>query len=465
MAHKGYTDTNANGVKYALTYENATQSYTLVITYPASDGSSPTTITGIPPGNVLTSDGGTLTITSLVAGSTYVIPPGITGNISITASLLSTPNTVYVGGTATISSTISAISGLVIHDDGGSITAANGLLAGALSGMTVDIRDGGSFTNGSSVLSVLNGTTINFGANGGTFIANAGGAALNLSGIAINGFSNGSDKIEFENLSASLASYSVVTSGSSQTITLFDASGAKIGSATVAGTSLNTGTFTSGHNGPLTVTESTSGSGFDITLGASPAIVPCFLGHTLIATPDGEKRIDQLSVGDMILTDQGDTVPVRWIGRRTVSTRFSDPLRLMPVRICAGALGNHLPTRDLLISPDHAVLIDERLVNAGALVNGETILREPWMPETFVYYHIEVEKHDLLLAEGVPAETFIDNIDRMAFDNWAEHAEIIGDAAAITEMDYPRVKSARQLPQVIRAKLEAQIPKGDREAA
>ena len=80
MAHKSYTDTNANGVKYALTYENATQSYTLVITYPASDGGSPTTITGIPPSNVLTSDGGTLAITSLVAGSTYVIPPGITGN-------------------------------------------------------------------------------------------------------------------------------------------------------------------------------------------------------------------------------------------------------------------------------------------------------------------------------------------------------------------------------------------------
>ncbi|MBU6448090.1 MAG: Hint domain-containing protein, partial [Rhodospirillales bacterium] len=148
---------------------------------------------------------------------------------------------------------------------------------------------------------------------------------------------------------------------------------------------------------------------------------------------------------------------VRWIGRRIVSPRFADPLRALPVRIRAGALGSNLPSRDLLISPDHAVLIGDTLVNAGALVNGVTILHET-VSESFVYYHVEVDEHDLILAEGVSAETFIDNIDRMAFDNWAEHAKMFGDMGGKREMDYPRVKSARQLPLPIREILKAQIP-------
>jgi hypothetical protein len=473
MATGNYTATNAEGVTYALTFvpfnlitNPLGPNYNLVITYPASDGSSPTTVSGIPAANVLTTSGGTFDIASAVLGSTYVIPPGVTGSVDITVALLTlTPNTIYVGGTATISSTVTALSGLVIHDDGGSVTAAGGLLAGALSGMTVDIDNGGTFTNGSSLLSVLNGTTINFGANGGTFVANAGGATIDLSGLTINGFSDASDKIEFENLTAPLASYTVATSGSTQVITMFDSAGDTIGSATVAGTSLSTGTFTSGQTGPLTVDESGSAGSFNITLDPGNGIVPCFLGGTLISTLEGEKRIDTLSVGDLVLTDAGDAVPVRWIGRRTVSTMFADPLRTLPVRIRAGALGGNLPANDLLISPDHALLIGDTLVNAGALVNGTSVVRETEMPRNFVYYHIEVDDHALILAEGVSAETFIDHVDRMTFDNWAEHAEIFGDTPEKPEMPYPRVKSTRQLPRAIRAQLGFDVAETNRAAA
>ncbi len=90
------------------------------------------------------------------------------------------------------------------------------------------------------------------------------------------------------------------------------------------------------------------------------------------------------------------------------------------------------------------------LIQAGALVNGLSILRETDMPEVFTYYHVEVADHALIHAEGVPAETFIDNVDRLAFDNWAEHE---APAVAIVEMDLPRAKSARQVPASIRARL------------
>jgi Hint domain len=121
-----------------------------------------------------------------------------------------------------------------------------------------------------------------------------------------------------------------------------------------------------------------------------------------------------------VVTD-GRAVPVTWIGRQTVSTRFGDPLRALPIRIRAGALAANVPCRDLLVTPDHAVLVDDVLIQAGALVNGTSIVRERNVPERVTYYHIELDDHSPLLAENTPAETFVDNVDRLAFDNWAEH--------------------------------------------
>jgi hypothetical protein len=95
------------------------------------------------------------------------------------------------------------------------------------------------------------------------------------------------------------------------------------------------------------------------------------------------------------------------------------------------------------------------LLQAGALVNGNSITREARMPEIFTYYHVEVANHELILAEGAPTETFVDNVDRMAFDNWAEHQALYGGEAEIVEMPYPRARSARQLPMAMRRLLAA----------
>jgi Hint domain len=179
----------------------------------------------------------------------------------------------------------------------------------------------------------------------------------------------------------------------------------------------------------------------------------CFLTGTNITTPNGETAVEDLQIGDLVLTTNDSALPVRWIGITTVSTRFADPLRGMPIRIRAGALANNVPKRDLLVSPDHAIFIDDILVHAGALVNGVSISRETDMPETFKYYHVELEDHSLIFAEGAPVETFVDNVDRMAFDNWAEHESLYGDYNPIAEMEYPRAQSARQVSRKIRALL------------
>jgi hypothetical protein len=182
----------------------------------------------------------------------------------------------------------------------------------------------------------------------------------------------------------------------------------------------------------------------------------CFLEGTRIATPDGDRAVETLAIGDLVTTAGGATRPVRWIGRQTIVAVFADPLHAHPIRIVRGALGDRLPIRDLFVSPDHALLVDGLLVQASALVNGETITRAPAPAPRFVYFHVELADHSLILAEGIPAETFVDHVTRRRFDNFAEFEALYGaEQGNIAEIALPRVKSVRQLPRATRDRLDA----------
>lgn len=183
----------------------------------------------------------------------------------------------------------------------------------------------------------------------------------------------------------------------------------------------------------------------------------CFIGGTGIATPAGSVKIEDLAIGDLVTTADGKTAPIQWIGRRIVATAFADRGRDLPVRVRAGALGENLPVRDLLVSPCHALLVEGVLVHAGALVNGTTIVRETDMPATFMYYHVETEDHALVLAEGVAAETFVDNADRMSFDNWKEHLQLYPEGRTVKELPYARAASARQVPQSVQRLVASRV--------
>lgn len=177
-----------------------------------------------------------------------------------------------------------------------------------------------------------------------------------------------------------------------------------------------------------------------------------FTHGTHIRTPTGDVPVEKLQLGDLVVTATGEAMDVRWLGRATMQTRFTDMTRAAPVRISAGALAPGLPVRDLRVSPDHALYLGGLLVQAAALINGTTIRRESPLPEQFTYCHVELERHTLLISEGVTTESFVSNVNRMKFDNWSAHPEL---SAHIPHMALPRAKFARHVPHHVHAMLAA----------
>lgn len=136
----------------------------------------------------------------------------------------------------------------------------------------------------------------------------------------------------------------------------------------------------------------------------------CYAAGTQIATARGEVPVEDLRVGDAAILATGGTAPIVWIGHRR--TRRADP-----VRVVAGAFGPGLPARDLVLSPEHALFLDGHLVPVQALVDGVSVIREAW--ERVIYYHVELDRHGVLLAEGLPAESYLDTGNRASFANGA----------------------------------------------
>jgi hypothetical protein len=143
----------------------------------------------------------------------------------------------------------------------------------------------------------------------------------------------------------------------------------------------------------------------------------CYCLGTRILTDHGEAKVEDLALGDQVVTASGEARPIRWIGRRRIDlTRHADPMRARPIRIAAGAFPDAMPHRDLLVSPDHAVAFDGMLIPAKLLVNGASIAPDMGCREV-TYFHIELDSHDILLAEGLAAESYLDTGNRMMFEN------------------------------------------------
>jgi Hint domain len=148
----------------------------------------------------------------------------------------------------------------------------------------------------------------------------------------------------------------------------------------------------------------------------------CFLSGTKILTAGGERNIEDLAVGDLLPTMFGGLRPVQWIGRyRYTKSEPSKPWAesARPVRIARSALASNVPHADLYVTAAHGILIDGVLVPAELLINGTTITRHEPKGDEMEFFHIKLESHDVVYAEGVPAETLLDVSE--SFANFADY--------------------------------------------
>jgi Hint domain len=158
----------------------------------------------------------------------------------------------------------------------------------------------------------------------------------------------------------------------------------------------------------------------------------CFLRGTRIQTADGEIPVENLTIGTLVETLNGP-LPVKWIGRQSFTKdSLSWHWSVAPIRIARFALADEYPRRDLYVSPRHGLFIDGYLMTAELLVNGKSITLSMNSCDRIDYFHIQLESHEVIFADGAPAETYLVANDRERFTNFVEYERLYGgDAPAM----------------------------------
>ena len=392
-------------------------------------------------GNANVLSGGTASATQVNQGGTETINPGGTASGSIVHDGVVIVSGTFIGGVLT-----GALADIVVG--GGGVASGTTISAGALayiasggttSGLVIlggqqRLDGGNSFGSilglGGSLLvgsaSTASATQVN---SGGEMFVSAGGAAI---GITLSGG-------KFEFVGDAVISGGVSFAAGTDGIFDFDGSvmptvvlsGFDLGDTIVLDTVLhsNTDTVTTGID---TITLHAATGDFTLNVigaqnlgpliasdeggGASVITVACFATGTRISTAAGSVAVQDLAVGTMVRSVFGGLVKVKWVGMRDTDCRnHPRPWDVWPVRVARGAFGPGRPFRDLNLSPDHSIYVDGVLVPVRYLLNGATIVQVE--TDRVAYWHVELPSHDVILAEGLPTESYLDTGNRHAFTN------------------------------------------------
>jgi hypothetical protein len=189
-------------------------------------------------------------------------------------------------------------------------------------------------------------------------------------------------------------------------------------------------------NGDTVITVGPDGGSITVT-GMTPAEVlshievACVMRGTKVKTPDGEVAVEQLGIGDRVITIDGSVEEIKWIGRRAYSRPFlMHRGHIAPVKFAAGSLGPDMPAAPLYVSPEHAMYVDNVLVPARLLENGTTI-RQINDFDVVEYFHLEFDEPQVIFTNGAPSESYVDSGNRRMFANYADyvaqHGRSLGD--------------------------------------
>ena len=392
-------------------------------------------------GSIAVGDGGVLT--------TFNMGIGGAGTVDVSATLLGNAGTVVAFNTVTMSG------GTLDVTQGGVVLISSSALTGAAGSVQIDagrVLSGLGTINGNITLS-NQGTLLATGVAPGVLALqvtgdiSGGGTMEPLMTLDLNGVVAPGVQIVFHDptllepgvliledpaaedgtISGFAEGNEVLIPGGSFTNALFTQ-----GALTNPGTLILSG----GTGTPLSLAvavgyEATDFLATSDTSGTTVTLVPCFVSGSKIATSEGEVFVERLKVGMRVQTKFAGLMSVKWIGHRHVDCRrHPDPSHVWPVCVRASAFGPHTPMRDLWLSPDHAIFINAVLIPVKYLINHTSIAQMP--REQVTYYHVELARHAVMLAEGLTVESYLDTGDHRRFANTGAVTSLHPDFSART---------------------------------
>jgi hypothetical protein len=413
--------------------------------------------------NVIISPGGTYTVTYNLPFSTIasldVTSPGatlafssndfldVTGVALLTAGTIDLSNTSFLSGDSV---DIFSLGTVNIANTGGLLATTNilddGLIRGGLGDsllQSAEIDGTGAVVADTGLLAVLGnviGTSLRFTVSNGGRLLMAGSSIAAGNTFTIQGPAGGvgfataglSENIVGLNVGAAATNFiDVIGTG----VTVTSGQTGTGGTGTIAlsnGDTFILSGITNGASGWHVLTAP------DALGGGTDVFLVCYARGTMIRTPVGELPVEKLRPGKQVMTMvDGQEVPqtVTWLGHRRIDlTAHARPETARPIRILRGAFADGMPHRDLVVSPDHAIFVDGKLICARQLVNGTTIRQElDWTAVD--YYHVELDQHAIMVAEGLPAESYLDTGNSGFFAN--SGAPLVLHPDLTDESDYP----------------------------
>jgi hypothetical protein len=156
----------------------------------------------------------------------------------------------------------------------------------------------------------------------------------------------------------------------------------------------------------------------------------CFLKGTKISTPSGDRLVQELQIGDEVQTLAGRKT-IKWIGYNKFTKEEGRAWQdsIMPIRVMCFAIDDHTPHCDLYLSPYHCIFFNEALIPVMYLINETSIAQgTPSDMSVIEYYHIELDTHEVIYAEGALVESFIDDdgSSRENFSNFVQYERLYG---------------------------------------